>query len=114
MFLITNYNKIYLSQGDTASFIVSIVDLDGEKYVPAEEDELRFLVYDSTDTFIDKSAELNEGVFVVSLDATDTAEMEVGLYTYEVRLISDGAQYTVVVPSIFELAGEVPEGPKGD
>ena len=114
MFLITNYNKILLSQGDTASFIVSITDLDGQEYVPAEEDELRFLVYDSTDTFIDKSAELNEGVFVVSLSKVDTAEMEVGLYTYEVRLISDGEQYTVVVPSIFELAGEAPEGPEGD
>lgn len=110
MFLITNYKKIYLSKGDTAAFVVSITDADGKAYIPAEEDELRFLVYDSTDTFIDKSAELNEGVFVVSLSKADTAEMEVGLYIYEVRLISDGAQYTVVVPSIFELAGEVPEG----
>lgn len=110
MFLITNYNKMLLSKGDDASFVVSITDIDGEEYTPAEEDELQFLVYDSTDTFIDKSAELNEGVFVVSLSKADTAEMEVGLYTYEVRLISDGAQYTVVVPSIFELAGEAPEG----
>lgn len=108
MFLINNYNKMLLSKGDTATFDVSITDLDDEVYVPSKEDELQFLVYDSTDVHIAKAATLSDGVFTVSLDGSDTAEMETGFYTYEVRLISDGAQYTVVFPSIFELAGEFP------
>ena len=110
MFLISNYNKMLLSKGDTATFDVNITDLDDEVYVPSKEDELQFLVYDSADMHIAKAGTLSDGVFTISIDGSDTAKMEVGFYTYEVRLISDGAQYTVVMPSIFELAGEAPEG----
>lgn len=109
MFLITNYNKILLSQGDTASFTVSIIDLDDKEYVPSEEDELQFLVYDSLGTYIHLTGVLNDGAFTVSISGSDTENLSVGFYTYEVRLMSDGDQYTVVMPSIFELVGEEPK-----
>lgn len=108
MFQITPYNKILLTLGDTAPFNVFIVDDEGKAYKPAEGDILKLVVYNSTEVVIEKEADYVDGVFVIVLDSEDTEALTPGYYDYKVVLLGDGTQYTVIIPSIFELLGAEP------
>ena len=109
MFQITPYNKILLTLGDTAAFTVEIVDDEGKAYIPAEGDILKLVVYNSTEVVIEKEADYVDGAFVIALDSEYTEALTPGYYDYKIVLLGeDDTQYTVIIPSIFELMGAEP------
>ena len=101
------YNKIMLTRGDSASILIEIVDLEGKKYEIQPADTIKFTVrYPGSDEVaIEKIASSDH--YIIFAPA-DTSSLNIGLYQYDVQLTTgNGNVYTVVVPTIFELTGEV-------
>ena len=106
MFQITDYNKMLLSIGDSASFSLEIIDDDGKLRSPQDGDVLKFKIYDCENTYLVKVADIVGNKFVFIINPLDTKDLAPALYTYNIVLTNgDESQYTVISPAIFELEG---------
>ena len=99
MFDIDDRNKVTLTKGDLASFDCTITNKAGEVRVPEEGDVLIFSI-DGTD--FSKAATITDNKYVFTIDGTDLADVDEGVYFYRVVLNND---YTVIQECFFDLLG---------
>lgn len=112
MFKIT-LNKIYLTKGDTARFIISLVNIPGaeQSYELSDKDEVYFIVSRSPKIVdisnIDDSEYCifyKKGVSIV-IEPEDTKDLDEGTYYYQVRVVlgESGDLNTIIEPEEFHI-----------
>lgn len=108
MFYITDYNKISLTKGDTASFNCVITDIEGKARKPLVNDVLTLSI---DDTDFEVTATNNIDYYTFSIGSADTEDVKEGVYTYRVILeTGEGERYTIFQDCLFDLLGDKPEG----
>lgn len=108
MFRIEN-NKIYLTKGDNAELSIKVYDRDGKEYRVSEEDTLTLTVKKTATSAVCIQKAAVDGVF--SFTPSDTGSLALGLYLYDIQLLTrTGKVYTVVPASIFEIGVEITGG----
>lgn len=78
---------ISIVRGDTANIQLSIFDQDGNAYVPASGDSIRFAVkksYYQADPDLVKT--IPNDTLVLALEPADTKELDFGPYKYDIEL----------------------------
>jgi len=107
MFVIEQKSKkIILTRGDTASMLVEVQDINGNKYEFEEGDIITFTMRKSPKSEIALQVIADENHYVV-FAPEDTSGLDTGLYVYDVQLRSGDNIYTIVPMSFFELRNEV-------
>lgn len=109
MFYTDEENNIYLTRGDTGIFTVSLVDKDGNPYVPQEGDTIRFAMAKkfgaSSDVLVNKSFPAD--TMTLEIEPQDTKHLAFGDYVYDIELTDvDGHVSTVIIAKI-QLTKEV-------
>lgn len=110
MLTIDNDNTIHLTRGDTARFrITQATNLaTGEQYVFLPEDTLEFTIKKSISDIEPVVHKTISGGEIIHLLPEDTKTLSFGRYVYDVQLtLANGDIYTIIVPTIFEIAKEV-------
>ena len=95
MFSIDSRNKIKINKGDTATFTVTLEDLDGDEVSGG------VLTLTVKNGF---SKEAINNTFII--EGSDTQDLEEGIYTYDISYLTPhGNTYTPVIESVFEILG---------
>lgn len=101
-----NENEIYLSRGDSAVIGVDIVDEEGDPYVIRQGEVVKFSLKKTTDqcrVIFDKTFELDNEEYVITLEQDDTIGLSFGDYAYDVTLITEDGVYTIIEPHLFKV-----------
>lgn len=100
---------ITLTRGDTFRAQISLTDENGDPYVFAEGDKVRFAMkktYDDPQPIIVK--DIPTGTMILELLSADTKDLEVGEYVYDMQLTtSAGDIYTFITTAKLKLTEEV-------
>ena len=106
MFLITPDQKIIITKGDTASFNITITDKDNKPVPMYLGDSVVLTVKKNAASEEVISIEAEEGS--INLLPSDTAELDAGVYVYDIKLLrNNGAVFTVVPINRFEITETV-------
>lgn len=100
--VVINGTTITMVRGDTARISVGIQDAEGEPYVPAEGDRIRFAAkkkYTDAEPVINK--EVDTTAMLLVLDPEDTKDLQMGSmkgrYVYDIELTqADGTVDTFI------------------
>lgn len=107
MFTIDKYNKMKLTQGDTATILIEVYDLDNNKYNVTDEDEILMTVKKTATAPIAFQKAATQDCYII-INPADTQELKTGLYVYDVQLTTKtGAVYTIVPESYFEITPQI-------
>ena len=101
-------NYIRLTRGDTFRAQVSIFTVEGEPYVPEPGDLITFSVkkrYTSKNVVISKT--VPNGTLILELEPTDTANLDVGVYVYDVDIIFPSGRKDTFIKGKLKLTPEV-------
>lgn len=100
---------ITLTRGDTFTAQVSITDSEGNSYVPAEGDSVRFAMkakYTDTQPLLIKDIPIDTLKLV--LDPVDTKELLFGTYVYDIQLTkASGEVDTFITTAKIKITEEV-------
>lgn len=104
-----NDNRIKMTRGDTARFIIDITNsVNDSLYEISPDDELTLTVkktINDNDFLIQKKI-IGDNQFYIKPE--DTAQLPYGQYKYDVQLTTvSGDVYTIIPPSTFKLDNEV-------
>lgn len=104
MFIITPTNKIILTKGDNAEIDIRVFNKEGSEIRILPSDVITFTVKKSarSQIILQKTAELNS----IFLEPADTANMQAGVYFYDIDFVRDNEKQTIIPESIFELKEE--------
>lgn len=98
---------IYLTRGDTFMATVTIIGADGQPYVPASGDVVRFaakLHYTDQTPVIQKEIQNLELI----IESGDTADLEMGVaYVYDIQLTTAGGDVYTFVKGRLYIGEEV-------
>lgn len=97
--------EIHISQGDDAAISIALTQ-NGEPYTLQEGDEVIFRLGSSSNGIMLEKSLTNSGNTFVTLflSNSDTANMNCGLYIYDLAIhYADGTQSTLVPPTLFEV-----------
>ena len=101
-------NKISLTRGDSATFLVELVDDKDEPYTPQDGDVIRFAM--------DKRFGVEEPLLVKYVDTEtmsiyiqpeDTKHLDFGTYVYDIELTDQTGSVTTVLLGKIKLTKEV-------
>lgn len=107
MFVIEQKSKkIILTRGDTASMLIEVQDINGNKYEFEDGDIITFTMRKSPKSERALQLTADENHYIV-FAPEDTSELDTGLYVYDIQLRSGDNIYTIVPMSFFELRNEV-------
>lgn len=103
MFEVDGNNNIYITRGDTGIFTISLIDGDGNPYVPEPEDTIRFAMAKKfgagADVLVNKSFPAD--TLTLELEPEDTKNLAFGDYVYDIELTdADGHVSTVIIAKI--------------
>ena len=100
---------ITMTRGDTLVVEVGILNPDGTPYVPAQADVVRFaLKKDYSDETPILRKVLDNSDLKLTLQPSDTKELDFGNYVYDVELTkADGSVDTFICKARFVLSEEV-------
>ena len=106
MFKVIN-NKIYLTRGDSASFVPSVTDDSGNAYTIQADDTVIMTVKKTTsDTAYLFQKNLINSEFAIK--PADTEALDYGDYVYDVQLtMANGYNDTIIPPTLFRIMEEV-------
>lgn len=109
MLIVNSNGTVQLTRGDSAEFIVTIINKDNdEEFEIREGDKLTFSVKRSVKTNEYALQKTVTGTNVIPIDPADTTSLEFSKYTYDVQLTTaEGKVFTVIAPSTFEITAEV-------
>lgn len=99
---------IYVYQGTNCDFIFDI-NINGERYAPAEQDKFTLIVKDYRDENKTVITKESTGSCQFMFTPSDTVDLDIGYYTYNVKLEQNDTKfiYEIVSPSTFQIkAGE--------
>ena len=104
-----NGKTITMTRGDSLHAVVNMVNMDGTPFVPAEGDIVLFVAnttYGGTSTLIE--VEVPHDTLTLNLEPEDTADLEIGNYVWEMKLIkADGDVDTFIDKGTLRLDQEV-------
>lgn len=104
MFKITGTN-ISMTRGDSASFDITVQNADGTPYTLHTGDTVTLTV---KKTVNDSEVLLQKQGVNITLENSDTKNLEYGSYVYDVQVdLADGSKHTIIEPSVFEIRAEV-------
>lgn len=108
MFKIDKRNRVTLTKGDTATMLVQVFDLDNKEYEILSTDTVTFtLRQNNSAKTMALQKEATHDHYII-IDSEDTKELPLGLYMYDVQLVTkEGFVYTIIPPSYFSLTSEV-------
>lgn len=99
-------NQIFLTKGDSAELEITI--MDGDQEYDYSNDEVKFGVkknFADKDCIIEKTVDENGKV---SLEPEDTADLDVGTYFYDLKVVTaDNAVCTVIAAAQFVIGHSV-------
>ena len=99
-------NAITLTRGDTGRFTVDLQTAEGDPFVPAEGDELAFLVADE-EGGTPIIAKRVMGGTTIEILPEDTKDMAFGGYYYDLQLkLADGTVDTFINKAKFKVRWE--------
>lgn len=100
---------ISLTRGDTFEAVVQIQDAEGNAYVPAEGDTIRFaLKADYEDTVPLVVRDIPIDTMLLTLKPENTKKLAFGKYVYDIQLTyADGRVDTFVTKATLRLTEEV-------
>lgn len=102
------FNRIYITSGDSAFLKLSIKDRLGQEYIPKDDDIILFSVKQSTkDKRLLFQKRINNTDLGVELLPLDTKNLSPGRYIYDVQLMRNDIVDTIISPSPFIITGEV-------
>ena len=109
MACIIKNNVIRLTKGDTLSTKITITDINGEEYIPTEEDKIRFaLKKDYSDKKVLVVKDIPYDTMILRLESADTKSLEPGEYRYDIEItLSDGTVDTFIDRQKFIITEEV-------
>ena len=106
-----NGNTIYLTKGDTLDLQVSILDQEGEEYIPDPEDRIRFALkkkYSDPDPLLVVPISNETLQLRIESDQTDTLQASKTPYVYDIQLtMADGTVDTFIDRQKFYVTEEV-------
>lgn len=101
--------SITLTRGDTLKVEVSILQGDGEPYVPGESDVIRFALkknYEDVNPLILKV--IPNDTLLLTIDPEDTKQLPFGKYVYDIQLTNGAGEVdTFITKARFTLSEEV-------
>lgn len=105
MFVITPDRRVLLTRGDTAEINLRLYNRDGVEVAILPSDVITFIVKRdlASQALITKTANINK----IFLEESDTDNLQLGYYYYQVDLLRDGEINTIVQPTLFELREEL-------
>ena len=110
MFVIEQKSKkIILTRGDTASMLIEVQDINGNKYEFEDGDIITFTMRKTPKSEIALQVVADENHYIV-FAPENTSDLNTGTYVYDVQLRSGDNIYTIVPMSFFELRSEVTYG----
>lgn len=104
-----NYN-IDLTRGDTGLFNISLVDSDGEPFVPTEGSSLRFAMskkYGSTESELLIEKEIPLDTMLLEITPSDTKSLAFGSYLYDIQFTDEVGRVSTVVMASIKITKEV-------
>ena len=105
----TRGTSIFLTRGDTLLLDVNLTDINGAPYIANPTDVIYFRLKKSANSkqvLIEKEVDIDE--MILQLDAEDTADLNFGLYKYEIELVTEsGYHFTAIDNADFELGVEL-------
>lgn len=108
MLYVDSKNVIRLTRGDTARFLVTVLDGEGEEYTVQPDDVVRFTIKTSTlepEAIVRKQIIGDANIYIAP---EDTENLSYGKYVYDVEITTAiGDVYTVIEPTTFEIMPEV-------
>ena len=100
---------IALTRGDTLQLTLTIVDLEGNEYIPIDGDVILFTLkkwYTSKNILVSKVID-NESL-IFTIEPSDTSDLEFGDYVYDIQLtMGNGVVDTVIPRGKFRILPEV-------
>ena len=106
MFRISSNGKMQIIRGDTAEFMVDILNRDDTPYELQEGDEVVFSVKNKTSND-DRELIRKNGPYV-RIESSDTSDLPFGKYYYDVQVrFADGSIDTIIPRNVFEIMEEV-------
>lgn len=106
MYRIDENNNIFLTRGDTAVLLLSVVDSEGTPY-DFSNDTVQLTVKTSvyTDDLVFQK-NITNGHF--EIEPADTSDLPYGKYFYDVQIVTPNDKvYTVIPPKEFYVLSEV-------
>lgn len=98
-------NTIRFTRGDTVRLEITVSNPDGTVYKIKDGDLIEFTVKKNTDSEIEI---IKKSGTEIVIEPEETAELDYGIYVYDVQLIlSNGDIDTVIPPSEFIVLEEV-------
>lgn len=109
MLYIRDDGTIRLTRGDTARFLVPILNsMNNDEYIMESGDILCFTVKKSAKDDEPLLQKVSKGSNVIHIKPEDTKSFSFGKYKYDVQLTtSSGDVYTIIEPAIFEVMEEI-------
>ena len=102
-------NAIAMTRGDTLVTRVSILDMDGNEYVPVETDKIRFALkrsYNDSEVLIYK--EIPYDTMILRVDSEDTKELQQpGVYVYDIQITFTDGTVSTFISGKLKLVEEV-------
>ena len=94
MWSIDGKNVIRMTRGDTPTFQLNLTTGSGDPYVPAEGDEILFVIKKSAkESEVLAEIEIPTNTLVLRFQEQTTREMEFGEYVYEISLNNGSQDY---------------------
>lgn len=109
MLTISN-NNIDLTRGDTGLFNITLVDKDGQPYIPEEGSTLRFAM--SSKYFSERGEvlilkDIPIETMQLEIEPSDTKGLKAGTYKYDIELTDEVGHVSTVVMANFTISKEV-------
>lgn len=105
MFRISSNGKMQIIRGDTAEFMVDILNRDDTPYELQEGDNVVFSVKNKT---LDDRELIRKNGPYVRIEPSDTSNLPFGRYYYDVQVsFADGSVDTIIPRNVFEIIEEV-------
>ena len=108
-------NSIYIVRGTTLTVNIGVTQANGDDYEVGESDVLRFCVKrdpDDEEYAIRKeltAANYSDGSFSLQISPSDTEDLEIGRYYYDVGLQVNGEYYMIIEESLFVIQQNISE-----
>ena len=110
MLKINNDYNISLTRGDTGLFNISLVDTNGDEYIPQEGSTLRFAMSkkyysEREDVLILKNIDIH--TMELEIEPNDTKSLAPAIYKYDIELTDEMGRVSTVIMGNFTITAEV-------
>lgn len=99
--------KIEIVRGTTNTFQIAVTDAEGREYALVSGEKVVFGIKknpeDDEAIFVKTITKGIDGIYVATIEASDTEDLDPGKYFYDVGLRSGDKYYNIIEPSTFMI-----------